>query len=158
MTPKDQKTEPQTVEEVAKSAKDSAIRRDQEAVEQWKAAVEETPSSDETTALWEKFEMYQADAEQMREEYARATVRRALAYGWVRIATEQGISAKQLHAWHKQYLPDLPDLSRIPEREMRREERRIADLEKRLATEKRLREKYNEAQKRLADIKNGVNK
>lgn len=158
MTPKEQKPDPQTVEEVARSAKDNAIKRDQEAVEQWKAAVEETPGSEDTTALWEKFEALQAEAEKVRDDYARAATRRALTYGWVRIATEQGISAKQLHAWHKQYLPDLPDLSRIPEREMRREERRIADLEKRLATEKRLREKYNEAQKRLADIKKGVNK
>lgn len=157
MTPKQEQPEPQTVEEVAKSARENAIKRDQEAVEQWKAAVGETPSSEDTTALWEKFEALQAEAEQVRDEYARAATRRALTYGWMRIATEQDVSAKQLHAWHKTYLPDLPDLSSIPEREMRREERRIADIEKRLQSEKALREKYNAHKKRLDEIK-GMNK
>lgn len=157
MTPKDEKREPEQVADVAKAARDNAIKRDQEAVEQWKSAAAETLSSDDTLALWERFEELQAEAEQVRDQYAEAAARRALAYGWVRIATEQGVSAKQLHAWHKQYVPDLPDLSRVPEREMRREERRIADIEKRMASEKRLREKYNAHKARLEEIR-GMNK
>lgn len=152
----DEATEPQSVEDVAREAQASAVERDKIAVEQWKALAAEAPSVGDTTALAKRAAELADELEAARLEHARACVRRAVVYGWVRVSQEQGVSAKQLHAWHKQLLPDVHDLSEIPNREMRREEKRIANLERRMENEKQLRAHYRASQKRLAELKKGV--
>lgn len=126
------------------------VERDQTRIEEWHSANAEAP----TQADMKKAERDVRDAEQLlekaRADFAAKAAHRATVHGWVSVGKEIGVSAKMLHAWRKEYHPDMPDLSTIPNKEMKREERRLAAEEQRIATIETLRKSVEERKARLS--------
>lgn len=140
-----------TIQEMYETERDRKTE-DAEAAAAWHAAAEAAPTEEQATTLRKQLAEIEAARDKAAEEFARAAVERACVLGFQRVAAEQGVTPKQLHAWRKRYLPDLPDLSAIPDREMRREERRVKALDARIEAEKLLREQRKEHAARLARL------
>lgn len=126
--------------------------QDRERIEAWHAAAEEAPSENDRNGLRKKVSHLRTQLLEAEEGYARACVQSAAVFGWTTIAKEQDVSSKQLHQWRRRYLPDIEDLSMVPEREMRREEKRVAEIRRQLEEEARLREKLAQHEAKLNRI------
>lgn len=132
--------------------------KDAEVVERWRVAAEAAPSVDQVREAFKGYEKLAKQADAAHVNYAKAAVGRACVHGFATVAEELGVTSKQIHTWKRAYLPNVEDLSAIPGREMRREERRIAEYERRLESEKATRQKYEAAQQRLAAIRERTGK
>lgn len=138
--------------EEAQVNRPSESDRDRERIGAWHAAAEAAPKESERNGLRKKVNRLERELMDAQEEYARACVQAAAVYGWTTIAEEQGVSSKQLHQWRRRYLPDIEDLSMVPHREMRREEKRVAEIKRQLEEEERLREKLAQHEAKLNRI------
>lgn len=153
---------PESTEAVA----DEQVREDgaeeltanQQRIAEWRDALDAAPTAQDMEGLRRAIrdaEKALADAE---AAHATAAAQRSLVHGWTTIAEEEGVSAKRLHGWHRQYLPDLPDLSSVPSVEIPREERRIESLRKRVERTAELDREYEELRQRLAKKMEGWKK
>lgn len=95
----------------------------------WREAEGNLADADTLARLREEAEQAEAMYEEQVRGYRVALVRRALVYGWQPTSDETGVSAKALHNWHKRYIPDEPDLSRVKAKAVAKEERRILRME-----------------------------
>ena len=157
----DDETASQDVEQVERfdaPAEDDRVTRDQKRITEWHEAAQAAPSSDEMHARREAVREAEAILADARNALEAGAAQRACVYGWGKVAEEEGVTAKRVHAWHREHTPDLPDLSTVPGREMAREERRITAEAERLEAEARLRERIIEQQARLTEIKKGLNR
>lgn len=130
----------------------------QQKIAEWREALDAAPTSEDMKGLRRAIrdaEKALADAE---AAHATASAQRALVHGWTAIAEEEGVSAKRLHGWHRQYIPDLPDLSSVPRVEIPREERRIESLRKQVERTAELDREYEAVRLRLAEKMEGWKK
>lgn len=142
-------TTPDEVEQMFQDERDKTTE-DAALVEQWQKAAESIPSEDDSASLRRLVEKTKASLAKIEEDYATAVVARACVLGFKRVAEEEQVTPKQIHAWRQRYTPDVPDLSAVPEREMKREERRVKALDQRLAAEKEFRARREQHAARLA--------
>lgn len=114
------------VEEAQESAPVDPRRvKDQERIARWVEARDAMPTADDIARLARE----ERDAEEMlntaRAARESAVVRQAAVRGWVTVAEEHGITPKRLHGWRREHLPNIEDLSDVPEVVIPREERRV---------------------------------
>lgn len=109
---------------------------DAEMVSRWEAAASAAPSLDDIEAAKSQVEEAQEMLNQAQDDYRRAVVARASVFGFGQMAETVGQSVKMLRSWAKAY-PETEDLSGVPLRELKRENARIAKLEKRMAERER---------------------
>lgn len=130
---------------------------DQERIEQWHQANAEAPTRADVKRAIRDVQDAEKMLAQAHEALAKAAAHRATVHGWVPVAEEVGVSAKRIHAWRKEHCPELPDLSTIPEREMKREARRVESEEREIEKVEELRKRVAERKARLAagTIENG---
>lgn len=131
--------------------------RDQERIEEWHAANSEAPSKADVNRAAKDVREAEKMLAQARKDYQAKAAHRATLHGWVSVANETGESAKILHAWHREHVGHLPDLSTIPEKEMKREAKRVEAEERQIATIDKLRQSVEERKARLSagTIENG---
>lgn len=150
-------TEAVTDEQVQEDGAEE-LTPNQQRIAEWREALDAAPTSEDMAGLRRAIrdaEKALADAE---AAHATAAAQRSLVHGWTTIAEEEGVSAKRLHGWHRQYLPDLPDLSSVPRVEIPREERRIESLRKQVERTAELDREYEELRQRLAKKMEGWKK
>lgn len=138
--------------------KTPAKSEDEIAAEKWHAAAQAAPGESEVTEMRTNLEALRKEVAALEKKFATATATRACVFGFQRVADEQKTTAKQIHAWRREYTPNLEDLSSIPDREMKREERRIAALDERLRAEAELKRRREEHQARLDAFKKAAQK
>ncbi|GAA3133513.1 hypothetical protein GCM10020255_007960 [Rhodococcus baikonurensis] len=126
-------------------------------IEAWHEAKEKAPTADDRNRLGENVTQLAMELAAAREEHAVACVKSAVVYGWGAIAKEQHVSAKQIHMWQREYLPGIEDLSKVPEREMKREARRVSDIKRKLARDSELREQLETHEARMTQIQEALN-
>lgn len=148
------------VEQVQQVQQDGAdvLTTNQQKIADWREALDAAPTSDDMKDLRRAIsdaEKALADAE---AAYATASAQRSLVHGWTTVAEEEGVSAKRLHGWHRQYVPNLPDLSSVPSVEIPREERRIESLRKQVERSAELDREYEALRVRLAEKMEGWKK
>lgn len=148
----DASPEPSTAQQPAESAPESEHVR----IEAWLEAKKKSPSVDARNELRDNVIRAKRDLAAAEEEYATACVESAVVYGYGAIAAEQEVSPKQLHMWQRKYLPEAIDLSKVPEQEMKREERRVADIKRRLARETELKEQLEAYEARMTELKEAL--
>lgn len=124
---------------------------DQERIELWYSAKADAPSKRDLKRAMSDVSDAENMLAQARAALEQAAAHRATIHGWVPVSKEAGVSAKRVHAWHKEHCPELPDLSTIPEREMKREARRVEVEERQIEEVEALRTKLAERKARLAD-------
>lgn len=136
----------------------AGVDEDRQRIEAWHAAADLAPKEGDRNALRVKVSQLRDELAETEEEYARACVQSAAVFGWTTIAAEQEVSSKQLHQWRRRYLPDIEDLSMVPEREMRREERRVEEIKRKLEQEAQLKERlaaHEARMNRIAEVLHG---
>lgn len=153
MTKEETPVQPKQTPEVAPVEPKAQASKDAEMVAQWETAATAAPSEDQVSQMREHLAKLKAEAATLEDKFAEAVVTRACVFGFQRVAAEQETTAKQIHTWKKTFLPEMPDLSAIPDKEMKREERRIATLNARLEAEKELKRKRDEHQARLNKLR-----
>lgn len=134
------------------------LTANQQRIAEWRDALDAAPTAQDMEGLRRAIrdaEKALADAE---AAHATAAAQRSLVHGWTTIAEEEGVSAKRLHGWHRQYIPDFPDLSSVPHVEIPREERRIESLRKQVERSAELDREYEELRQRLAKKMEGWKK
>lgn len=131
---------------------------DEIAAEKWHAAAEAAPGESEVTEMRTNLEALRKEADALEKKFAKAVATRACVFGFQRVADEQKTTAKQIHAWRRDFTPNLEDLSSIPDREMKREERRIAALDERLKAEAELKRRREAHQARLDAFRKAAEK
>lgn len=141
--------EPAAVEKMFEDERDKKTD-DAKLAAEWQKAAEAAPSEDDAASLRNLVAKTKASLESVEKDYATAVVARACVLGFKRVAEEESVTPKQIHAWRQRYAPDMPDLSAVPEKEMKREERRVKALDQRIAAEKEFRARREEHAKRLA--------
>lgn len=130
-----------------------ATNDDANDVAKWYAAAEQAPSVEDIKAASEQVANLEKELETAKTRLAKDAVKRAVVHGWARVADEVGTSARQLHVWHRAHLPNEVDLSDVPGGAMRREERRIESIEKKLASDQQLRKTLDRHRNNLAKLK-----
>lgn len=134
----DKSKEVETVNEsVSEEKNDDAMNQDQQRIAEWSIARDAAPSEEDVMNLREKIESAQSALDKATAAYEKAVAQRALVIGWTEVAAEEGVSAKRLHSWHRQYVPKAPDLTDVPKTIIPREQRRIASMEERVERHKR---------------------
>lgn len=134
------------------------LTADQQRIVKWQEAASNAPSSDDLRAMLTECAEARAMLDAAVAKYEAAAATRALVYGWQRVADDEGVTPKRLHNWHREHVPHLEDLSSVPDKEMKREERRIESANRRLAEEARLREQVEAQRARLIEAQKGLNR
>lgn len=125
-------------------------------IEAWLEAKERAPSVETRNELRASVIRAESVLTEAREKYAVACVEASAVYGYGAIAAEQEVSPKQLHTWQRKFCPDIVDLSKVPDQEMKREERRVAEIKKKLHREQELKEQLEKYEARMAELKEAL--
>lgn len=130
-----------------------SVSRDAEMVERWQVAADAAPSIQAIDDARTQVKEAESMLAQAQNDYRRAVISRASAFGFGPMAEHVGESVKMLRSWARAY-PEIEDLSSVPMRELKRENARIAKLEQRMADREREAEilaKLIEKRNRLAE-------
>lgn len=141
---------------VAKEPAESAPESEQARIEAWLEAKRRAPSAEIRNELRENVVRVKHALTGAQEDYAVACVESAVVYGYGAIADEQSVSPKQLHMWQRKYLPEIVDLSKVPDQEMKREERRVAEIKRKLARETELKAQLETYEARMTELKEAL--
>lgn len=134
---------------------DTELTEDQKLIKKWALAQAEAPTRSEMDGLMSKIEEKEAEVRSLTEMHEKMAVERALVFGWTEVAEEVGVSAKRLHGWRRQHLPDAEDLTEIHKTVIPREQKRLEQMEKKLEEKRILEEKYEAQRNRFSTMMEG---
>lgn len=152
------KQDAEQVEQTEVSAKVSQAEQDQVQVEVWTSRASQAPTLEALNSLAGEVDESRKATEKVEAKLYRAVVERASVFGWQKVADEMGVSARQVHVWHREFAPEVEDVSAIPATAMAREQRRIDRMNRRLEAQAEVKRKRDAAQKRLDALKEGLSK
>lgn len=134
------------------------MTRVQERIEEWQAAVAEVPDDEAMQALYETVGLAEMELSDAQAAYRSGMARRALVYGWSKIAEEGGVTPKMLHGWARAYADGIPDLSSVPEKELPREAKRVERELHRIEEDRARQELVERQQARVLEAMKGWKK
>lgn len=134
---------------------DSQLTEDQKLIKKWSVAQSEAPPRQEMAQMKDKISEAEATLKALNDLYEKMAVERALVFGWTEVADEVGVSAKRLHGWRREHLPEGEDLSDVLKTAIPREQKRLEKMEQKLEEKKKLEEKYEAQRERLSNVMEG---
>lgn len=133
----------------------SELTQDQKRIQEWKQVRESVPNDDMVEELRTAVEDAERELKDATALYEESVARRALVIGWTEVAEQEGVSAKRVHSWHRQYIPGEEDMTDVPRVIIPREQKRIAAMEEQVRKQRETEKMVNEQAEKFRELMKG---